>query len=457
MTARILVVDDTPANIRLLEAWLTAEYFDVRTASNGVDAIDICERGDCDLVLLDVMMPGMDGFEVCERLKASPSTAHIPVVIVTALNQPADRLQGLEAGADDFLTKPLNEMALMARVRSLVRLKLLTDEMRTRAVLSRDVGLGDPAAEAVTDTGLGGRILMVDDRPSSYERMVASLASQHVVEVEHNPQLAMMRIPDGNYDLVIVSLSLDKFDGLRLCSQIRSLERTRKLPLLIVADMDSEPRIIRGLEIGVNDYLVRPVDRNELLARTRTQVRRKRYVDSLGNAVQQSMEAAITDPLTGLNNRRYMQNHLTALTSDAVSRGAPFALMILDIDHFKRINDTHGHDAGDDVLKEFSTRLRKAIRGSDMACRSGGEEFVLLMPETERPIAATVAERIRRAVELKPFTISGGKQLISVTVSIGVTGFMNGHTTADAMLKRADEALYRAKRDGRNRVISDAA
>src|ERR687886_1132822 len=134
MTARVLVVDDVPANVRLLEARLSAEYFDVLTAASGTQALQICQRAQCDIVLLDVMMPDMDGFEVCRRLKANPKTHHIPVIMVTALDQPADRVRGLEAGADDFLTKPVSEIALLARVRSLVRLKMVTDELRMRAL-----------------------------------------------------------------------------------------------------------------------------------------------------------------------------------------------------------------------------------------------------------------------------------------------------------------------------------
>lgn len=457
MTARVLVVDDLLPNIKLLEVRLTAEYFTVITATNGPEALAICERGECDMVLLDVMMPGMDGFEVCKRLKSMPNTAHLPVVMVTALDQPADRLKGLDAGADDFLTKPVNEIALLARVKSLVRLKMLTDELRMRAMSSRDVGLGDPHAAALADNGMGGRVLLVDDRPSSYDRLAATLSQMQNVDVETDPQKALMKAPTGNYDLIMVSLGLNNYDGLRLCSQLRSLERTRKIPILIIADLDDEPRILRGLEIGVNDYLMRPVDRNEMLARVRTQVRRKRYIESLGDAVNQSIEAAIIDPLTGLHNRRYMQSHLATLTNNAVSQGTNFSLMILDVDHFKMVNDNWGHDVGDEVLKEISKRIKKAVRKVDMACRTGGEEFVVLMPETDPDIAQKVAERIRLKIERNPFSIIKSKKAITVTVSIGISGYVAGHTTADALMKKADEALYRAKKEGRNRVIMDAA
>src|SRR5271156_5750588 len=378
MTARVLVVDDVPANVRLLEARLSAEYFDVVTASNGRDALAICERAECDMVLLDAMMPDLDGLEVCRRLKKNPATHHIPVVMVTALDQPSDRVCGLEAGADDFLTKPIPELALIARGRSLSRLKMVTDELRMRAVTSRDIGIESPEREAVADTGRGGRVLIVDDRPASYERIAATLAVEHSVEVESNPSEALFRASDGNYDLVIVSLGLANFDALRLASQIRSLDRTRNVPILAITEPDNNARMLRGLEIGVNDYVMRPIDKNELLARARSQVRKRRYTERLRDNVQISIEMAITDALTGLFNRRYMENHLATLIEQAGARGKPLSALMLDIDYFKAINDTYGHDAGDDVLRDFALRIKRSIRGIDLACRSGGEEFVIV-------------------------------------------------------------------------------
>src|SRR5689334_25048997 len=212
MTARVLVVDDVPANVKLLEARLSAEYFDVVTALSGVEALAMCERAECDIVLLDVMMPDMDGFEVCRRLKSSLTTHHIPVVMVTALDQPADRVRSLEAGADDFLTKPVSDVVLIARVRSLTRLKMMTDELRMRAITSLEIGMEAPERSAIADKGVGGRILLVDDRPSSYERMAPILSSEHTVDVETNPAEALFHAADGNYDLLIVSLSLENYD-----------------------------------------------------------------------------------------------------------------------------------------------------------------------------------------------------------------------------------------------------
>ncbi|CEJ12819.1 Response regulator PleD [bacterium YEK0313] len=457
MTARVLVVDDILANVKLLEARLSAEYFDVITAMSGPEALAICERAQCDIVLLDVMMPDMDGFEVCRRLKSSTATQHIPVVMVTALDQPSDRVRGLEAGADDFLTKPVNDLALVTRVRSLARLKMVQDELRMRAMTSFEIGIGDPRLETVSDNGLHGHILVVDDRQSSVERIVHALHKQQRVDVETRAQEALFRAAEGDYDLAMVSLSLADFDPLRLCSQIRSLERTRGLPLLVMAEPEDDARLMRGLDIGINDYLMRPIDRNEMSARVRTQVRKKRYSDRLRDNVQQSIEMAITDALTGLHNRRYMERHLGTLVEQAILRGKPLSVLILDIDHFKAVNDTHGHDVGDEVLREFAARIRKNVRGIDLTCRLGGEEFVVIMPDTDASVASIVAERIRARVAGDPFPIQKGARAIDVTVSIGMAQCRPTDSGAEPLVKRADQALYQAKRSGRNRVVLDAA
>jgi len=456
MTARVLIVDDLLPNIKLLEARLTAEYFDVISATNGFEALELCRDGRCDIVLLDVMMPGMDGFEVCRRLKSDPATLHLPVVMVTALDQPADRVRGLDVGADDFLTKPVDEIALIARVRSLSRLKVMLDELRARVVTSANLGLKDAADVIRSDAGDNGRILLVEDRPSSAERIVAALRGLHKVEVETVPQDALFRAAEGAFDLVVVGLTLANFDALRLCSQLRSLERTRALPILLIADPEDRPRVLRGLDLGVNDFILRPIDRNELVARVRTQLRRKRYADTLRENVQAAFELAVVDALTGLNNRRFLETHLSSALDHAAHMGRPLSLMILDVDHFKTVNDTYGHDAGDEVLKGLAQRVRRVVRSADLVCRLGGEEFVIVMPDTPLAIAAKIAERVRAAVQSAPFQIAAGGRAIPVTTSIGIAE-RAADANPDALLRRADKALYDSKTAGRNRVTAAAA
>lgn len=458
MTARVLVVDDIEANVKLLEARLTAEYFEVATARNGPDAIQICATEGADVVLLDVMMPGMDGFEVCRRLKSDPKTQHIPIIMVTALDQPGDKIQGLEAGADDFLTKPVDDIALITRVKNLARLKTLTDEMLMRANTSEQMGLSDTDGGGAFLSGSGGRLLIVEDHERFAQRMYETLQAEHPdITRETNPQTALMTLAEGDFDLLIVSLSLKDSDGLRLCSQVRSLDRIRHLPILVITEPGDDARLLRGLDLGVNDYLMRPIDPNEMQARVRTQIKRKRYADYLKNRLAESVEMAITDALTGLHNRRYMESHLKTLVDEAVQRGKALSLMITDIDYFKAVNDSHGHDVGDAVLREFALRLRRNIRGIDLACRLGGEEFVVVMPDTDLAKAFAVAERLRQQIALEPFDNPQSGQGLEVTASVGLSTLESVDDTPETLLKRADQALYCAKRDGRNRVVSDAA
>jgi two-component system, cell cycle response regulator len=342
-------------------------------------------------------------------------------------------------------------------VRSLVRLKAITDELRTRALATRDYGIGDPLAAAVGDGGLNARVLVVDDRRSSYERLAGALAPFHTVEVETDPHQALIKAAEGAFEVALVSLDLEGFDGLRLCSQLRSLERTRNVSVVMIAEADDRARTLRGLDIGVHDFLVRPVDRNELVARVRTQVRRKRYSETLREAVHASMEMAVTDALTGLHNRRYLDVQLGPLFDESTLRGRHLSLLLLDIDRFKAINDTYGHDAGDEVLREFAARVRAQTRSIDLVTRFGGEEIVVVVPDSPLDGAQVVAERIRERIEAAPFAIGQGARTVPVTVSIGVAARRAGDTSAADLLKRADLALYRAKEAGRNRVVAEAA
>lgn len=457
MTARILVVDDVPANVKLLEARLLAEYYEVLVARDGVEALEACENGKVDVVLLDVMMPGIDGLEVCRRLKADPATQHIPVVMVTALDQIADRVKGLEAGADDFLTKPVNDLQLLTRVKSLVRLKSLTDELRLRASTTRSIGIEELLGRRSAVHDMMSRVLLVDDRPAAAERMAKMLRGRCELAVEPDPQLAFVKAADGDYDCVIVSTGFADYDPLRLCSQLRTFDRTRFVPIMLIAGEGEDERLVRALELGVNDYLVRPVDQHELAARLATQVKRKRYNDHLRASVAQTIEMAVTDGLTGLHNRRYLDSHLATLFDRAKSRRRPLSLMITDIDRFKSVNDTYGHDVGDDVLREFAHRLRKNVRGIDLACRMGGEEFVVVMPDTEGAVAEMVAERIRAQIASLPFAVGSDDQTIAITASVGVAAMLPGDDSVEALMKRADVALYKAKNEGRNRVVAAAA
>jgi two-component system cell cycle response regulator len=454
VSAKILVVDDIAPNVKLLEAKLAREFFRVVTAMSGIEALQKAKSEKPDVILLDIMMPGMDGYEVCKRLKADPETENIPVVMVTALTDVADRVRGLEAGADDFLSKPVNDLALMSRVRSLIRLKMTADEWMLREDTARQFGAAaHQICAGAVDTS-NAEILLIEGDATEAQVLSDSLQRDgHKVTIASNGQRALEIAEKNNFDVIMVSLNLDGEDGLRLCSHLRLDGITKSVPIVMLAEEYDMVRVATGLEFnGAHDYLLRPIDRNELRARIKTQVRRRRYQKLLRSNYETSISMALTDSLTGLFNRRYLMAHLKKMMEDANIGMKPLCLLMFDLDHFKHINDTYGHGAGDEVLREFAQRLGKQVRSFDLLARLGGEEFVAVLPNIGRHTAFDVAYRLRKIVADTPFAILGGKENITVTCSIGGVILDETLRDAEAAIDRADQALYEAKDSGRNCV-----
>lgn len=448
MTARILIVDDVPANTRLLEAKLSAEYYQVASTKDGFEALRVAKEWQPDLILLDVMMPRMDGFECCRRLKADAATLHIPVVMVTALGEPSERLHGLGSGADDFLTKPVEYETLMARVRSLVRLKRLLDEWRARGATARALGLA--AEPTVVPSVAGARALVVDDWDLGAQTIQEALSRDGIAAGRARSAAEALSLSAAiPFDLIVLSMSLIEEDPLKLASSLRAADATHDTPMLLVAEPEERDSIRRGFDLGANDWLVLPLDANELRVRARNQIRRKFYQDRLRADFGAALELALTDPLTGLYNQRYLIRHLRGLLEDPPGREV--AVLMLDLDHFKAVNDEFGHAIGDKALRTVADALRANTRVFDSVARYGGEEFVVVMPGASIDDAVQAAERLRQAVETTLFAWDVGTQF-RLTVSVGVAGASSPPVTPEALLHAADLALYAAKRGGRNRV-----
>ena len=456
MSARVLVVDDLLPNVKLLEARLSSEYFHVATAFSGREALEKAFQNPPDIVLLDVMMPQMDGFEVCRRLKADPRTCHVPVVMVTALSANEDRVRGLEAGADDFLTKPVRDIALYSRIRSLVRLKMLADEWRLRNVTSERLGIGDDTRTIQQEIPThGASLLLVDEMPTLQRLLAKHMKNEEISLVVANDQAsALAAVRDKDFDAILVNTLMRKSDALRLCADLRSGERSRQTPLMAVLDDGDDARLTRAIDIGVTDYLMTPVEPNELIARVRTQIRRRRYMEALRHNYERNRALALSDALTGLYNRRYMEAHLANLSRRTIHSERSLALLMVDIDNFKTVNDTYGHPIGDRVLRAVAERLQNNVRPFDTVARWGGEEFMVVMPETDNKVGCMVGERLRAKVAQAAVKVPTPEGEVSVTISVGVASTpLDGFDPA-LLIERADEALYRAKEQGRNRVVS---
>ncbi|MEE9452846.1 MAG: PleD family two-component system response regulator [Paracoccaceae bacterium] len=461
MSGRILVVDDIATNRLILQAKLSSAYFDVLLADSGKQALEIANAELPDMILLDVMMPGIDGYDVCRTLKANPDTAHIPVIMVTAANETEERIRGLEAGADDFLNKPINDMTLFARVRNLLRVKMMFDELKLREATSQELGLSHFLNEHDFDKDEAGSVLLAPRTKEQGESWAGCIQSRFPFEVIQSlgereaSNLAKLELPDA----FIVSQNLaDNGDGLRLVSSLRANPETRQSAIILVVEDGNMETAAKALELGASDYIRAPFDANEMAARLRSQMRRKKYSDRLRSNVHDSLRMAVIDPLTGLYNRRYATQHMHKIINRAKESQLPFAVMMMDIDRFKSVNDTYGHDAGDKVLKEFARRLQENARGIDLIARLGGEEFLVAMPDTGPKEVKFAAERLRRAIELDGFEI-GDDLSIDITVSVGVTFGSDADNIPESLIKQADEALYISKAEGRNRVsyFADAA
>lgn len=451
MSGRVLVVDDVAANRRLFEALLARDYLEVTMAASAEEALEAARRDPPDLVLLDVRLPGQDGFTVCKALKSDPQTRHIPVVLVTALGDRESRLKGFTCGADDFITKPVDGLQLAARARSLVRLKRAMDELRRREADGRRIGLFDTGQ--VMEEG-PARVLVLNDPPGPAARLADALAAAHHVRL--GDLEALGRETSASLDLCVAPLAAKAHDPLWAVARLQAREDSRDIQVLAYAECDQGELAVRALDLGAHDILPAPLDPEELLARTRVLVRRKRMMEAWRAALEEGLELAVTDPLTGLHNRRYLLAHLKPLVKRAELGGGPVALLLFDLDHFKRINDQYGHDAGDDVLREFSARIAAHIRPTDIACRLGGEEFVVVMPGARGDYARLAADRLRLIISAEPFKVRALQSPLRVTVSIGVASTDGDCFDADVLLKRADEGLYKAKAQGRDRVAEAA-
>jgi two-component system, cell cycle response regulator len=277
------------------------------------------------------------------------------------------------------------------------------------------------------------------------------------VETAGNGREALSKIDAGDFQLMITDWEMPEMDGIALCSAMRSTPGKGYIYTILLTARDAIEHVVTGLQAGADDYLTKPVIEPELIARLNTGKRIVTLERSLRAANEENRRLSITDPLTGAFNRRYLMEQLPREIDRAVRYGRPLSVLMCDVDHFKKINDTHGHLVGDDVLKWFVATLQGTARTTDWVARYGGEEFVVVLPETSAVNAVTAAEHLRAEVAAHPFVSTTAS--FPVTASFGASGWRGTipkESTLDALMAKCDAGVYASKAAGRNRVTLEA-
>ena len=462
MQGKVLILDGVPTNRIVLKVKLATAFYEVDVSDSSHDfKAQVLASGPDLIIMPDDMSDGPGGIEICKALKSDPETARFPVVIITNQNDSARRIDALKAGADDVLSKPLNNALLLARLRSLLRAAVSEDEMRLRDTTSRALGF----AETPTEFARRGKVILLAQTEANADSFASQIAVHSTAAIEHYPSTGFLARHAQNDTADVYVLVLDTAnmrDGLRLLADIRSGNKTRHCGIIVVLTSSVGSCAADLLDYGATDIMPDGFDAAELAVRIEGQIARKRTAETLRDTVRRGLKAAVIDPLTGLHNRRYALTHLKRVAERSQKTQRRFAVLLADMDFFKQINDTYGHAAGDAVLVEVADRLKSNLRPIDLVARLGGEEFLIVMPDTTMQEARLAADRLCQIVQATPVKDPSSGPLIGMTASFGLalgrkssipmqlTG-QSDHMI-DSLLHQADQALYEAKGKGRNRV-----
>lgn len=452
MIGKILIIDDVSTNRIVFKVKLTAAGYLAMMASDGASGLRMALTEQPDIILLDLFLPDLSGIEVLKALKAHPHLRRIPVVMLASEAGPALRMAALRQGAEDLLTRPFDDQALLARLRGLLRMR---EHLAGIEAPERDLqllGLADPG-ERFEMPGQVALVLPRGERALHLRRDLAGVAQDRFLhlapdEVHNDPSGAAP-------DVYLIHANLGgPGGGLRMMSELLSRSSTRHATFCIYLPTQDPGLAATAFDLGAHDVVEADIPSAELALRLHTLVRRKREGDRLRASVQDGLRMAVFDPLTGLHNRRYGIAQLNAIADRAEAEGNEFAVLVLDIDRFKAVNDNWGHAAGDAVLVEVASRLSGNLRASDLLARVGGEEFLIALPATRLSEAQIVAERLCRAIEQSPVVTPDGLR-VAITISIGMTtggAEPSAPSSVSELVAQADRALMHSKTHGRNQV-----
>jgi two-component system cell cycle response regulator len=450
---RILIVDDEPVNIKVLEAKLPSNEYEVISALSGKEALAKVAYTLPEVILLDIMMPEMDGYEVTRRLKADPKTCHIPIIVITALTDTKDKLQAIDAGAEEFISKPVNTTELIARIKSMLRLRHYREQLDIRSQSEESftcpVGRGEPVP-VQTDSPM---VLLVEDNESDARLIQSYLHGQpYRVAVATSGEEALLIAEREKIALVLLDIMLPGLNGFEVCKSLRKMEQARNIQIVIITCLNDMENKLRGIDLGADDFLVKPIHNRELTGRINILLKKKAYMDTMCHNYENALNSAIIDGLTGLYNHSYFKRFLDLEIMRSLRHGYPVSLVMIDVDDFKHHNDTLGHPVGDMILKEFARVIRDNIREIDLPVRYGGDEIAIVLPYCDRENAFNVMSRIRESFASHTFTDQDHLDPGSVTLSMGIAMSPNDTESPEELIEKADQMLYKAKNEGKDRI-----
>lgn len=459
MHGRILIVDDVATNRIIYKVKLADAFYEPLLASDGASCLEVARGEKPDLILLDLGLPDMPGTEVLRRLRADPVTRGTPVIVLTATRDPEARFQALSMGADDVLSKPVTDQVLMARVRNLLRARGETGFAGSPWGLSVDALGFQDAPPTFERPGVVAMITSNAEAALKWKLAMQGFLREALVPMTREQAMALATPAAAEAqavpDVFLIDLGPGRLtSGLQLMSELNSRHATRFSATCIVTPEDVDTQAAMAFDMGADDVVAREVHPRELAMRLRILLRRKRQADVVRASVENGLRMAVIDPLTGVYNRRYAMPRLAGIAAQAAQEGADFAVMVVDLDRFKSVNDRFGHAAGDAVLCEMARRLSENLRMADLLARIGGEEFLVALPNISLEDAERVSDRLRRVISETPVRLPSG-EVLEITASIGVAlGTGCGHQSEDvaALIELADQALLRSKHLGRNRV-----
>jgi len=455
MAGRILILDSVATNRIVLKVKMKAAQYDVDSCGSHKEAEDLIQSRKPDLLLINMTDPIEDRHAFCRSLRQNPETASIGIICVGVADTTRARFAAIDCGADDVLPRPISDPLMMARIRNILRHRNIGLEWQLRDGTRRALGFEETAApllrpanafvvsqhKALSNT-MGQRI------NRALRQEVPVIAPRGTLHESTLTETAELLIIDGT------SKDADAAELFQLIAELQTRPATREAALIAILPANRDDMASMALDLGADDVVFETICSNELELRLNTLTLRKAQRDQMNDTVRNGLNAAVTDPLTGLFNRRYAEMHLVQIAKQSRKTGHDYALMVIDIDHFKAVNDTYGHQAGDEVLKSLSSRIRDNLRPIDLLARIGGEEFLIVMPATSDDLARLAADRLRRLINDEPFKIGRKHQPLPVTISVGVAvdRVEQPQPESSTLIDRADAALYCAKTSGRNMV-----